>query len=70
MRSSFPPAFRKFMTELLKNILTKVDKNKIDEMVIKFKNLMKTFRPVAKKYGNKLSYVVETGIKKYVESRI
>tara|TARA_Y100000593_G_C4318822_1_gene342493 strand:+ start:244 stop:2763 length:2520 start_codon:yes stop_codon:yes gene_type:complete len=42
VRSSFPPAFRKFMTELLKSILTKVDKEKIDEMVIKFKNLIKT----------------------------
>lgn len=42
VRSNFPPAFRKFMTELLQNILKNVDKEIIDKEVVKFKNLIKT----------------------------
>jgi len=42
VRSNFPPAFRKFMTELLQNILKNVDKEIIDREVVKFKKLIKT----------------------------
>ena len=37
VRSSFPPAFRDFMTKVLKAILAKVDKEKIDEFILNFK---------------------------------
>ena len=37
VRSSFPPAFRDFMTKVLKAILAKVPKEKIDEFILKFK---------------------------------
>ncbi len=37
VRSSFPPAFRDFMTKVLKAILMKVDKEKIDEFILNFK---------------------------------
>jgi len=38
VRSSFPPAFRDFMTKVLKAILAKVPKDKIDEFILNFKN--------------------------------
>ena len=37
VRSSFPPAFRDFMTKVLKAILAKVPKEKIDEFILNFK---------------------------------
>ncbi len=37
VRSSFPPAFRDFMTKVLKGILAKVPKEKIDEFILNFK---------------------------------
>ncbi len=37
VRSSFPPAFRDFMTKVLKAILAKVDKERIDEFILDFK---------------------------------
>jgi len=42
VRSSFPPAMRKLMTQVLKDILGNVDKDEIDEKILKFKKLMKT----------------------------
>ena len=41
VRSSFPPAFRDFMTKVLKAILAKVPKEKIDEFILNFKNNLK-----------------------------
>ena len=38
VRSSFPPAFQKFMTNVLKAILHNVEKDKIDEFILKFKS--------------------------------
>ena len=37
VRSSFPPAFRDFMTKVLKGILAKVPKEKIDGFILNFK---------------------------------
>jgi DNA polymerase elongation subunit (family B) len=42
VRSSFPPAMRKLMTQVLKDILGDVDKDEIDEKILKFKKEMKT----------------------------
>jgi len=41
VRSSFPPAMRDLMTKVLKDILGDVDKDSIDEDILKFKNKMK-----------------------------
>ena len=41
VRSSFPPAMRKLMTQVLKDILGDVDKDEIDEKILKFKKEMK-----------------------------
>ena len=38
VRSSFPPAFQKFMTNVLKSILHNVEKDRIDEFILKFKS--------------------------------
>ena len=46
VRSNFPPAFRKFMSEILMDILQAVDKDIIDDKIINFKKTMKTL-PVA-----------------------
>jgi DNA polymerase elongation subunit (family B) len=42
VRSSFPPAFRKFMAEVLKDILNDIDKTTLDDKILKFKEHMKT----------------------------
>ena len=44
VRSSFPPAMRDLMTQVLKDILGDVDKDVIDEKILKFKKEMKTYR--------------------------
>jgi len=41
VRSSFPPAMRKLMTGVLKDILGSIDKDSIDEDILKFKKEMK-----------------------------
>ena len=41
VRSNFPPAFRKFMSEILMDILQDADKDIIDEKIISFKKQMK-----------------------------
>jgi len=42
VRSSFPPAFRKLMTEVLQGILSNRDKEELDDMIVTFKKSMKT----------------------------
>ena len=42
VRSSFPPAFRKFMAEVLKDILNNIKKEDMDEKILIFKEYMKT----------------------------
>ena len=42
VRSNFPLAFKKFMTEILRDILSNVNKDIVDDKIIKFKNAMKT----------------------------
>ncbi len=41
VRSSFPPAFRDFMTKVLKAILAKQPKDKIDNFILNFKSNLK-----------------------------
>ena len=42
VRSSFPPSFRKFMAEILKDILNDITKEELDDKILKFKEHMKT----------------------------
>ena len=42
VRSSFPPAFQKFMTNILKAILHDIDKEKIDNFILGFKKKLDT----------------------------
>ena len=64
VRSSFPPAFRDFMTKVLKAILAKVPKEKIDEFILNFKNNLKDeeLDKIALPTGVK-------GIKKYTKKK-
>ena len=41
VRSSFPPAMRELMTQVLKDILANVDKDEIDDKIVTFKKEMK-----------------------------
>ena len=41
VRSNFPPAFRKLMTDVLQGILSKVDKDILDDKIMSFKKSMK-----------------------------
>jgi len=41
VRSSFPPAFRKFMAEVLEDILNDIDKVALDEKILAFKESIK-----------------------------
>jgi DNA polymerase elongation subunit (family B) len=42
VRSSFPPAFRRFMAEILEDILQLKDKEEIDNKILKFKDHIKS----------------------------
>ena len=42
VRSSFPPAFRKFMAEVLEDILNDIDKVELDDKILKFKDHIKS----------------------------
>ena len=42
VRSSFPPSFRKFMAEVLEDILNDIDKVELDDKILNFKEHMKT----------------------------
>jgi DNA polymerase elongation subunit (family B) len=42
VRSSFPPAFQKFMKDVLKSILTHTPKDQIDASILEFREYMKT----------------------------
>ena len=55
VRSNFPPAFRDFMTTILKSILENVDKEKIDDKIINFKNNIK--------YADIYDIALPTGVK-------
>ena len=64
VRSSFPPAFRDFMTKVLKAILAKVPKERIDEFILEFKGNLKNeeLDKIALPTGVK-------GIKKYTKKK-
>ena len=64
VRSSFPPAFRDFMTRILKAILAKVDKDKIDGFILNFKKSLydQSIDDIALPTGVK-------GIKKYTKKK-
>jgi DNA polymerase elongation subunit (family B) len=59
VRSSFPPAFAKFMKEVLNSILKKETKETIDKMILEFKKEIKTM--------NFLSIARSTSVKKVSE---
>ena len=65
VRSSFPPAFRDFMTRVLKAILAKVDKGKIDGFILNFKKSLhsESIDDIALPTGVK-------GLKKYTKNGI
>ena len=42
VRSSFPPSFRKFMAQILEDILNDIDKVTLDQKILDFKEHMKT----------------------------
>jgi DNA polymerase I len=65
VRSSFPPAMRKLMTQVLKDILGNVDKDDIDEKILTFKKLMKKvdIQEIALPTGVK-------GLSKFKEKRV
>jgi DNA polymerase elongation subunit (family B) len=42
VRSSFPPSFRRFMAEVLEDMLNDIDKVTLDEKILNFKEHMKT----------------------------
>ena len=42
VRSSFPPSFRKFMAEVLEDILNDITKENLDQKILNFKEHMKT----------------------------
>ena len=55
VRSSFPVAFRKFMSEVLKDILNDIDKTALDTKILNFKDNLKTL-PI-------LDIMAPTGVK-------
>ena len=62
VRSSFPPAFRTFMAEVLEDILNDIDKTELDQKILDFKNSIKSrdiieiMFPVGVKHVSKYVY--------------
>ena len=46
VRSSFPPSFRKFMAEVLEDMLNDIEKPELDQKILDFKQYMKTLELV------------------------
>ncbi len=64
VRSSFPPAMRDLMTQVLKDVLSNEDKNIIDDKIVEFKSNMKkmNIEDIALPTGVK-------GLKKYTDKK-
>jgi len=64
VRSNFPPAMRDLMTEVLQGVLSKRDKDELDELIVGFKKKMKKMpiSDVALPTGVR-------GLKKYIDKR-
>jgi DNA polymerase elongation subunit (family B) len=65
VRTSFPASFRKFMDSFLRKLLTAVPKKELDDMILKFREDMKTFAVIDIAKNTSVKFVSEDGTKNY-----
>ena len=65
VRSSFPASFRKFMDSFLRKLLTDVPKKELDDMILKFREDMKTFDVLDIAKNTSVKFVSQDGTKNY-----
>lgn len=65
VRSSFPASFRKFMDSFLRKLLTDVPKKELDDMILKFREDMKTFDVLDIAKNTSVKFISQDGTKNY-----
>ncbi len=65
VRSSFPLSFRKFMDSFLRKLLTDTPKKELDEMILKFKEEIKTLSILDIAKNTSVKFVSQDGTKNY-----
>ena len=65
VRSSFPASFRVFMDSFLRKLLTDVPKKELDDMILKFREDMKTFDVLDIAKNTSVKFVSQDGTKNY-----
>jgi hypothetical protein len=65
VRSSFPASFRVFMDSFLRKLLTNVPKKELDDMILKFREDMKTFDVLDIAKNTSVKFVSQDGTKNY-----
>jgi hypothetical protein len=65
VRTSFPASFRKFMDSFLRKLLTSVPKKELDEMILKFREDMKTLDVLEIAKNTSVKFVSQDGVHNY-----
>lgn len=65
VRTSFPASFRKFMDSFLRKLLTSVPKKELDDMILKFRDDVKTLDVLQIAKNTSVRFVSEDGIHNY-----
>lgn len=65
VRTSFPSSFRKFMDGFLRKLLVSTPKVQLDEMIMKFKEEMKTFRIIEIAKNTSVKFISQDGVHNY-----
>ena len=65
VRTSFPASFRKFMDSFLRKLLTSVPKKELDDMILKFREDMKTLDVLEIAKNTSVKFVSQDGVHNY-----
>ena len=65
VRTSFPASFRKFMDTFLRKLLTAVPKKELDDMILKFREDMKSFDVLEIAKNTSVKFVSQDGVHNY-----
>ena len=65
VRTSFPSSFRKFMDSFLRKLLTAVPKKELDDMILKFREDIKTLPVIEIAKNTSIKFVSQDGVHNY-----
>ena len=65
VRTSFPASFRKFMDTFLRKLLVDSPKKELDDMILKFREEMKTFDVVDIAKNTSVKFISQDGTTNY-----